>query len=117
MKESLLLLPHPLAPQSGIERPASGTVIRVGEPVEIRGWAWAFGGAAAVEISFDDGFSFTRAALEPRRGRGWQSFSMLWLPLEAGEVRLCARAFDASGATQPLEGARNAVHSVRVIVR
>src|SRR5262245_24681229 len=105
------------APESVIVRPAPGTRIAVGEPVEIRGWAWSFNGATALEVSFDDGASFTRAALERPRGWAWQSFSLLWMPLEPGEVRLSARAFDADGAAQPLDGARNAVHTVPVLVQ
>ena len=106
-----------IAPESVIVSPAPDTMIRVGEPVEVHGWAWSFGGVAAVEISFDDGASFTRAALEPRRGWGWQRFSLLWVPLERAELRLSARAHDASGAVQPFAGARNAVHGVRVVVQ
>jgi sulfane dehydrogenase subunit SoxC len=106
-----------IAPESIIVKPAPDAVIGVYKPAEIRGWAWCYGGAAAVEITFDEGASFTRAALAPRRGWEWQSFSLLWLPLEPGEVHIGARAIDAGGVAQPLAGARNAMHSVRVLVR
>jgi hypothetical protein len=55
--------------------------------------------------------------LEPRRGWRWQRFSMTWQPSVSGEVTLSARAFEAGGMGQPFDGARNAVHSVRVTVR
>lgn len=106
-----------IAPESVIVKPAPDAVIGIGEPVEVRGWAWCYGGAAAVEVTFDEGASYTRSALAPRRGWSWQSFSLLWLPLEPGEVRIGVRAVDASGAAQPLDGARNAMHTVRVFVR
>ena len=61
--------------------------------------------------------SFTRATLEPRRGWAWQRFSLPWRPTERGEALLSARALEAGGATQPLAGARNAIHTVRVFVR
>jgi DMSO/TMAO reductase YedYZ molybdopterin-dependent catalytic subunit len=105
------------APESIIVAPASGSIVKVGEPIQVWGWAWSFGGIAAVEVSFDDGVSFMRAALEPRRGWAWQRFSALWIPTERGEVTLSARASEAGGATQPREGARNSVHSVSVHVR
>ncbi|HYG91578.1 MAG TPA: molybdopterin-dependent oxidoreductase [Azospirillum sp.] len=106
-----------LASDSLIVTPAPDTTVSLGEPTEIQGWAWSFRGVTAVEISADGGASFTRAALEKRRGWAWQRFSLIWRPTTRGEAQLCVRAFEAGGTTQPQEGARNAIHTVRVVVR
>jgi sulfane dehydrogenase subunit SoxC len=106
-----------VAPESIIVAPAPDATLARGEPVEIWGWAWSFRGVARVEISSDGGAIFHAATLEPRHGWSWQRFSLAWQPEKAGEALLSARAIDANGATQPFDGARNAVHSVRVMVR
>ena len=104
------------APESIIVAPSPEAALAAGEPVEIWGWAWSFRGIAAVEVSVDGGASFARADLEPKRGWAWQRFSLQWRPAARGEAVLCARALEAGGTTQPFEGARNAVHTVRVSV-
>ena len=106
-----------IAPESIIVAPAPDAVLARGEAVEIWGWAWSFRGVARVEVSSDGGASFREATLEPRRGWQWQRFSLSWQPERRGETLLAARAFDGNGAAQPLDGARNAVHTVRVEVR
>jgi sulfane dehydrogenase subunit SoxC len=104
-------------PESIIVAPAPDTVLAMGEPSEIWGWAWSFRGIAATEVSIDGGTNFAPAHLEPRRGFAWQRFSLPWRPSEPGETQLCVRAFEASGAGQPRDGARNAIHTVPVVVR
>jgi DMSO/TMAO reductase YedYZ molybdopterin-dependent catalytic subunit len=106
-----------LAPESVIVAPAPGTAVAAGELIEIWGWAWSFQRVAGVEISVDGGTSFRRTALEKPRGFAWRRFSLPWRPTDRGEALLCARAFEANGVGQPMEGARNAIHTVRVIVR
>ena len=106
-----------IAPESIIVAPAPDAVVKAGTPVEIWGRAWSFRGIASVEISVDHGRTFTRAALEPRRGWAWQRFSLAWQPAVRGEAILSARAFEPGGAGQPFDGARNSVHTVRVDVR
>jgi sulfane dehydrogenase subunit SoxC len=106
-----------LAPESIIVAPAPDTAVAVGEPTEIWGWAWSFRGIAAAEVSVDGGSSFTRAALEQRRGRAWQRFSLPWRPTDRGDVVLSVRALEANGVGQPLEGARNSMHTVRIVVQ
>ena len=91
-------------------------MIQAGEPIEIWGWAWSFRRIAAAEVSIDRGKSFTRAKLEPRRGWARQRFALSRLLAEPREVRLCIRAIEANGTSQPRAGARNAIHTVRVIV-
>lgn len=105
-----------VAPESVIVAPAPDATVALGQPVDIRGWAWSFHGIAGVEISVDDGAHFARASLEPRHDWAWQRFSLSWQPRARGEVRLCARAFEATGAAQPNEGRRNAIHTVRLKV-
>lgn len=106
-----------VAPESVIVAPAPESVLPLDRPTEIWGWAWSFRGVAAVEISVDAGASFSRAALEERRGWAWQRFSLHWRPAAPGETLISARAFDANGSSQPEAGARNAMHTVRVLVR
>jgi sulfane dehydrogenase subunit SoxC len=106
-----------VAPESIIVAPAPDTMLARGEPVEIWGWAWSFRGVARVEISTDGGAIFRAAALEPRHGWSWQRYSLTWRPESRGEALLMARAFDTNGAGQPFDGARNAIHAIKVEVR
>jgi sulfane dehydrogenase subunit SoxC len=105
-----------IAPESIIVAPAPDAVVAAGEVTEIWGWAWSFRGIAAVEVSVDGGTSFTRATLEGRRGWRWQRFSLPWRPTDRGEVLLSARALEAGGAVQPIEGTRNSIHTIPVVV-
>ena len=78
------------------------------------GWAWGAWPVASVEVGVDG--RWRPATLEARgEHRTWQQFT-LDLELPAGEHVLAARATDAQGRVQPLDGARNAVHEVRVVV-
>jgi hypothetical protein len=100
-----------------IVAPAADVVVAAGEPVEIWGWACSFRGITTAEISVDGGATYLRAALEPRRGWAWQRFSLMWRPTDRGEVFITARVLEAGGAGQPVDGARNSIHRVRVVVR
>jgi DMSO/TMAO reductase YedYZ molybdopterin-dependent catalytic subunit len=104
------------APQSIIVAPRPDAIVGRDELVEVWGWAWSFRGIDAVTVSVDGGASFVRADLERRLGWSWQRFSFPWYPPNRGEVVLQARAFEAGGASQPDDGARNAVHRVHVTV-
>lgn len=106
-----------VAPESIIVAPAPDAEVARGETVEIWGWAWSFRGVARVEVSTDGGATFRTATLEPRHGWSWQRFSLSWRPETSGEKLLSVRAFDATGAGQPFDGARNAIHTVNVEVR
>jgi sulfane dehydrogenase subunit SoxC len=106
-----------LAPEAIIVAPAPDAVLAVGRHVEVWGWAWSFRGVAALEVSADGGATFSRTALAERRGRAWQRFSWPWRPGTPGEVVLSVRAFEQGGTSQPADGARNAIHTVRVDVR
>jgi DMSO/TMAO reductase YedYZ molybdopterin-dependent catalytic subunit len=50
------------------------------------------------------------------RGWAWQRFSLPWLPTLRGEAHLRVRAHDTDCAGQPLDGARNSVHALRVFI-
>lgn len=103
-----------VAPQSIIVAPAAGA--RLPEAlVEISGWAWAASGITQVEVSTDGGRQWRPARLQPRVSQAWQRFSAVW-NATAGTHRLASRATDASGLVQPLQGARNEVMQLEVVV-
>ena len=106
-----------IAPEAIIVAPAPDTAVAAGEPTEIWGWCWSFRGIARVEVSVDGGTSYRQAVVAPKRGWAWQRFSLPWRPADRGAVRLSVRAFDVDGHAQPLDGMRNAVHTVDVAVR
>ena len=99
-----------IAPASCIVAPTGEIAAR---PVEVWGWAWCDGGIARVEVSTDGGTTWRDATLDPATGRGWQRFALDWAP-GPGPAVLMSRATDTQGATQPAQGARNAVFSVAV---
>ncbi len=103
-------------PESLIVAPSSETYIDHGEAVEIWGWAWSHTDVRRVEVSTDGGATWRGAALEPRHQRSWQRYRLTWNPDHPGTYRLQCRATDAEGQTQPLDGARNQVHGIDVVV-
>ena len=92
---------------------------------ELRGRAWSgTSEIASVELSTDDGSTWSSAELEPDSlGRwAWRSWRFDW-DATPGEFVLCSRARDAAGNVQPLAPswnlggyANNAVQRVRVTV-
>lgn len=104
-----------VAPESIIVSPAAGSALARGQ-IEIWGWAWSDGPVCSVRVSTDGGASWAAAVLESARRHCWQRFCCLWSPARAGTFDLRCRATDAGGRTQPMEGARNAVHAVQVRV-
>jgi DMSO/TMAO reductase YedYZ molybdopterin-dependent catalytic subunit len=103
-------------PESAIVAPAPRAVLGPGD-TEIWGWAWGALPIAGVDISIDGGSTWCPADLEPRRQFAWQRFTLRWRPERAGPATVMARARDESGAVQPPEAARNAIHRVEVEVR
>ncbi|MEV7415286.1 sulfite oxidase [Streptomyces sp. NPDC089919] len=97
-------------------------VVRPG-PVRLEGRAWSGGAPVArVEVSADDGASWTPAALAPAGGHpwAWRHFTALWYAAP-GAYTLAVRATDADGTAQPLEQpwnrggfAANPVQRIRV---
>jgi sulfane dehydrogenase subunit SoxC len=105
-----------IAPDSVIVSPEPDRVMRLGDAVEIWGWAWADRGVSTVDVSSDGASTWMRAAVEPPAGRAWQRFAVSWHPRHPGGHELCSRAQAVDGSSQPLAGARNALHRVRVKV-
>ena len=89
--------------KSIIARPLEGAVLKPGR-IEVRGVA--FGGSdriAKVELSVDDGASWSAARVEKSRGEGaWQRFSGEW-QARPGAYTIRARATDGTGESQPRE--------------
>jgi DMSO/TMAO reductase YedYZ molybdopterin-dependent catalytic subunit len=69
----------------------------------IRGRAWSgMGAIARVEVSLDDGKTWSDAHLEEPRERWlWRRWSYLWEVDKPGQYRIMARATDAAGRVQP----------------
>jgi sulfane dehydrogenase subunit SoxC len=101
------------APESIIVAPQADTVLAHG-PVEIWGWAWSSCPVRSVQVSMDGGQCWLEAKLEAPDGLSWQRFSYRGQLLRDNVFDLCCRATDVNGRTQPMDGARNAVHVVRV---
>ena len=112
--------------KSVIFAPLEGEKLSAGK-TEIRGVAWNDGTAKidAVEVSTNGGNSWRRAEIKrPKSPFAWHPWS-LELDLAKGSTTILARAVDALGRTQPLDGsvawnpagyAWNGVDSVTVAV-
>ena len=105
-----------IAPESVVVAPPPDARIAAGMAIDVWGWAWADAGVEAVDLSFDGGDTWLAAALEPVQGRGWQRFHLSWLPDRPGARVVSSRARGRDGASQPVVGARNAIHTVRFAV-
>lgn len=96
-----------LTPRDGARVPAGTS--------QLAGRAWSSTEVTSVEVSVDDG-PWQPAVLEPRGPQPtWQRFA-LEQDLAPGPHRVRARATDAAGRVQPLAGARNHVHEIRLTV-
>ncbi len=94
-------------------------------PVALSGRAWSgWAPVERVELSTDDGATWTECDLGPEQGRhAWRAFGATWTAAP-GTWLLRVRASDASGRVQPLEAVpslggytNNADESVTVLVR
>jgi len=110
---------------SVITTPAAGDTIGRGSPLIAKGVAWDGGyGITAVEVSTDEGRTWSRATLGPDAGR--YSFRPWTFPVETdrrGPLTLLARAANAVGQTQtpaliqnPSGYHHNLMHRVSVTV-
>ena len=91
--------------KSVIFSPLEGATLATGE-VTVTGVAWNDGASpiTAVEVSTDDGQTWQAAELEtPESAYAWHPFSAR-VDLERGQGRIHARATDALGRTQPIDG-------------
>jgi DMSO/TMAO reductase YedYZ molybdopterin-dependent catalytic subunit len=119
------MLPRALMVPPGIPEFMSRDRSLVAGGVTLEGRAWSgHGEIERVEISVDDGATWSPARLEPAQlGRwAWRGWSFEW-DAQPGEHVLACRARDAAGHEQPLEPAwnvggyaNNAVQRVRVAV-
>jgi len=83
--------------------PETGTEVKAGEAVEVRGHAWCGkGDVASVQYSLDFGQTWQEAALEPAPNRfAWQRWrARVTLP-QHGYYEVWARAVDQDGIGQP----------------
>ena len=91
-----------VALNSDVLSPRDGQTVAAG-PVEVRGYAFAGGDryVSRVDVSTDDGATWTQASLLDDLGRwAWRQWRIT-LDLPAGEHELLVRAWDSSAATQP----------------
>lgn len=102
-----------IAPESIIVSPRHASALNDAEIV-VWGWAWSATGVRSVDLTFDGGRSWVAADVAPRKQASWQRFSYRWQVGGSGVYVLGSRATNRDGLSQPLEGARNAIHTVRV---
>ena len=91
-----------VALNSDVLSPRDGQTVAAG-PVEVHGYAFAGGDryVSRVDVSTDDGATWTQASLLEDLGRwAWRQWRIT-LDLPAGEHELLVRAWDSSAATQP----------------
>jgi DMSO/TMAO reductase YedYZ molybdopterin-dependent catalytic subunit len=93
-------------------------------PVELRGRAWSgHAPISTVDVSTDDGATWTAADVEPAAGDwAWRGWKLSW-HAQPGHHALCARATDEAGRSQPVEQpwnrggfANNLIQRVPVVV-
>lgn len=90
-----------------------------GSKVTVAGRAWGAAGIDKVSICVkEDGEWVEQKSIQmsARKQYEWQDFEGV-LNLQPGRHELMARATDTTGATQPLSGRRNHVHTVTILVR
>jgi DMSO/TMAO reductase YedYZ molybdopterin-dependent catalytic subunit len=87
---------------SRIDHPSKGARLLAGQPVQLRGVAYAgTRGVSAVEVSTDDGVTWQAAALDPALSKEtWALWTYLWTPSASGPTTLIVRATDDIGTPQ-----------------
>lgn len=90
-----------------------------GPRVTVAGRAWSAFGIDKVSICVREGDEWLEQRSVPVSGRKqyeWQNFETI-IDLEPGQHELMARATDMTGITQPLDGRRNHVHAITIMVK
>lgn len=84
-------------------QPEPGEKVVAGKPCHVEGLAFNDGtGIKKVELSFDDGATWTEAAMNPEIAKySWRRWKYNWTPSKPGTYRLCVKATDTKGGTQP----------------
>jgi DMSO/TMAO reductase YedYZ molybdopterin-dependent catalytic subunit len=98
-------------PNSMIISPTSDSQLQ-SSLVEVSGWAWSDDGIKSLQIRVDDNQTWIDVDVELRHDFSWQKFSTI-IALPPGIHQLSARATSCSGASQPMSGRRNHVHTVK----
>ncbi|HEY5597045.1 MAG TPA: molybdopterin-dependent oxidoreductase [Candidatus Bipolaricaulota bacterium] len=85
-----------------IESLAFSQSVPLGQPVLIAGWTFAGKrGVSSVEVSLDDGQTWSVAQLEAERSPAtWVRWASLWEPTQTGRFKVTARAYDRLGQAQ-----------------
>jgi DMSO/TMAO reductase YedYZ molybdopterin-dependent catalytic subunit len=85
-----------------ITAPEQGHIMRAGQTVEIRGFAWDAGyGISSVDVSVDGGKVWHAAELGKDVGRfAFRTFQWRFAPPRAGSYQVLAKASNAAGQTQ-----------------
>jgi len=83
--------------------PDTSEQVFANKPCLVEGLAFDDGtGIKKVELSFNNGKTWTDAILNPELGKySWRRWKYTWTPKETGIYRLCVRATDNNGKTQP----------------
>ena len=93
-----------MAVRALIINPRVESVLPLGEPVVVSGYAWSgMGAIGRVEVSTDDGQTWSDATVDSGPPNVWRSWRTEWVPDAVGRHSILARASDASGNVQPLE--------------
>jgi len=113
-----------LALHSIFVEPEPDTKMAVGKPYDMEGLAFDGGkGITKVDISLDNGSTWTHATLDPELGKyAWRRWRYTWTPAKAGKYTLKVKATNAAGETQAAEQwnrsgyARNVIEQMDVTV-
>ncbi|MCF1437432.1 MAG: molybdopterin containing oxidoreductase, partial [Shewanella sp.] len=90
--------------KSLITHPQTGTEVKLGKTLNVRGHAWAgMRDVTELQVSYDYGATWHKAKLsKPVNKTAWQQWEIdLDLPM-AGYYEIWARATDDQGVTQPV---------------
>lgn len=104
-----------VTPHSFITSPHNHQSLKAGL-TKICGWAWSGSVIRSVELSIDEGHSWSLATVQTRVDMEWQFFQS-FIKLPSGTWEILCRATNANGDQQPLIGRRNEVKRLTVIVR